>query len=57
MVSPSHSFTPAEECGGETMRHPSAAPGPIGSTGEETGLVEDDTFVPEVIDRASELGG
>jgi hypothetical protein len=57
MVSPSHSFTPAEECGGETMRHPSAEPGPAGSTGEELGLVEDDAFVPEMIDGASKLGG
>src|SRR5882762_9841498 len=56
LVSPSHSFTPAEECGGETMRHPSGAV-PIGSAGEEPGLVEDDAFVPEVIDRASEFGG
>ena len=57
MVSPSHSFTPAEECGGETMRRPSAGTVQVRSTGEKTLLVEDDAFLPEVIDGASELGG
>ena len=56
MVSPAHSFTQAEECAGESMRHPSAETGLSGSTGKELGLVEDDAFLPQVINGASQFG-
>jgi len=45
----------AEECDGETMRPLSVSR--VDLTGEESSLVEDDAFVPEVIDGATELGG